>query len=152
LDLLAPLLTLETQAAVALWPTVVDLLQRYWKGNMTADTFTVHHYLAVLELAGQQAQKQPHPWIPALRPLSAISHLGVTTSPTKSNQPAVNPLPWLVILRSLAPQLIAQGQPRLAYACLFAAAPPNRQMTIFDRHSYGINDKQSIIRYIEAAI
>jgi phenylacetate-CoA ligase len=270
-DLLAPLLTLETQAAIELWPTVVSLIQHCWNGKITADAFTVHHYLAILELAGQRRHRQ-HPWMPALKPLSAMllgdfyglvsapgaglslkqvalwaemvhglpgafsnkealpeenqeredylfyetwragrrallrqdavdfaqqieqmvaksstpaqvaqcwlekgygkvlfkesfdifdwievlrAHLGVSTSPanvhlSESSQPVINPLPWLVILRTLAPQLMAEGQPRLAYACLFAAAPPNRHLTTFDRHTYGINEKQSAIRYSKA--
>ncbi len=274
-DLLAPLLTLETQATIELWPTAMSLLQRYWNGKLTADSFTVHHYLAILELAGQRAQRhRHHPWMPALRPLSAMLlgdfhgiasapgaglsiqqvalwtemvhglpgaffeqedshkkirqtdpqpekerdqhlfykawrdsrrallrkdsvafsqqieqlfrqartpeqmaqgwlekgygkvlfkedfelsewlevlriHLSVSTYATQSNQPVVNPLPWLVILRTLAPQLLAEEQPRLAYACLFAAAPPNRHMTTFDRHTYKINEKQSVVRYVE---
>ncbi|MGB7416340.1 MAG: hypothetical protein WA902_19205, partial [Thermosynechococcaceae cyanobacterium] len=252
-DLLAPLLTLETQIAQQFSLPVQELIQHHWPQSPKADPFTMHHYLAVLDWAGQKASRQRHPWIPALRPLAAvllgdfhrfaaqldlslimgwaemihgcpglfageadkqvpsstatfketwqtlrrsllqrdlakvedrlaglsqraqspeqIAHcclekgyialvfdkpfnpvelieilqqqavLGSSKTPSGS----VNPLPWIPILRALAPQLVEAGKPSLAYACLLAAAPPNRQGSNFDRQSQGVNAKQSVV-------
>ncbi len=258
-DLLAPMLTLDTSSVRLLWPSIHLTVQRYWPKGPKADTFTMHHYLAALDIAGQNAQQRFHPWIPALRPLSAIllgdlyqlastltdstvtlwaeivhscpgefaesvkttdegtdfysiwqagrrsllnknkvlatqqlnllfehasspaqmaqcwlekgyaalafgdsldptewveilrEQVGVldpsfgTTSGTKPLQSVTNPMPWVPILKALAPELIKVGEPSLAYACFFAAAPPNRKLSSFDRKSRGVNEKQSII-------
>ena len=71
-DLLGPLLTLETQTSQHLWLTVQALIQQVWPQGVRADRLTLHHYLSVLDQAGQKTQRQPHPWTPALRPLSAV--------------------------------------------------------------------------------
>ncbi|NJN04577.1 MAG: hypothetical protein HC816_20035 [Leptolyngbyaceae cyanobacterium RM1_1_2] len=258
-DLLAPLLTLDTPTAQSLWQTVQDLIQSYWPQGITADVFTLHHYLAVLDQAGQNAQRRPHAWVPALRPLSALllgdlhrfapeldlammalwaeivhgcpaafttaeaiapspsfrslwqaqrqallrqdktavtQHLsslfdlaqspgqvaqvwlekgyaalvlGDRLEPTVwldvlrqqigswnqtagagSPQGVANPMPWVPILRTLAPELAAAGQPAIAYACLVAAAPPNRHLSNFDRQTRGVNGKQSVISHWSA--
>jgi hypothetical protein len=57
---------------------------------------------------------------------------------------ATNPTAWMPILNALAPQLVATGQPDLAYACLFAAAPPNRYLSNFDRQTKNVNSKQFV--------
>ena len=284
IDLLAPLLVLPTATAQSRWLQVQTFIQQTWTNNIQADRFTLHHYLSLLAIAGQQAQKPAHPWMPALRPLSAIligdfqmlarlgpkavnlpqiatwadvvhglpnaftklsrdlsaslgkkplsffddkssfqatwragrQHLleadyaafeqvlaqlfdlaetlqqvaqcwlekgygslllGETLAPSRwidvlktqievsssvpllsqpANQSAnrsanqriahnTDPLPWLPILKKLAPQLIAANQPRLAYACLFAAAPPSRINPLFDRYCLQVNNKQSIV-------
>ena len=259
-DLLAPMLTLDTLTVKSLWPSVHQIVQRCWPEGPKADAFTMHHYLAVLDIAGQNAQRGPHPWLPALRPLSAIllgdfyqlaaglTHRTVTlwaemvhgcpnefaeawaaidletidkatdfygiwqagrrsllnknkilaaqqlnllferaSSPVQIAQcwlekgyaalvfgdsldptewvkilreqagvlapsfgaklfkPVTNPMPWVPILKVLAPELIKVGAHSMAYACLFAAAPPNRKLSNFDRQSRGVNGKQSII-------
>ncbi len=254
-DLLAPLLTLDTPTVQKLWPSVQLIVQCCWPKGPKADAFTMHHYLAVLDIAGQNAQRNSHPWLPALSPLSAIllgdfyqlasvlTHRTVTlwaeivhgapgkfaealektdeetdfysiwqagrrslllkdrtlvtqrlsllferaASPAqvaqcwlekgyaalvfedlldpiawaevlreqigvleqsagaKPTQRAINPTPWVSVLRALAPELVRIGQPSLAYACLFAAAPPNRKLSNFDSQSRGVNEKQSII-------
>ena len=251
-DLLAPLLNFNPHTAEELWPLVQDLIQRCWPQGLQADRFTVHHYLASLDRAGQLAQQPSHPWVPALRPLAAIllgdfyhfaakldgqivatwaeimgncpgaiadgvaemtnfdavwrlqrqallqcdratveSHLVqlfnlaqsptqlarcwleqgyaalvfgdpfdlvewteilqqqmVVSSPRTSTLPAdavSNPLPWVPILNALAPQFAEAGQQALAYACLFAAAPPNRHLSNFDRQTEGVNGKQSVV-------
>ena len=56
-----------------------------------------------------------------------------------------NPMPWSPILKALAPELVKDGKHELAYACLFAAAPPNRALSAFDRRSVGVNGKQSVL-------
>ncbi len=74
-DLIAPMLTLDTLTVKSLWPVVQKSIQQCWPNGLKADTFTMHHYLAVLDVAGQLVQKrrqQAHPWMPALRPLAAI--------------------------------------------------------------------------------
>ncbi len=247
-DLLAPLLVLDTSTALRFWPAVIDQIWRFWPAGLKADTFTVHHYLAVLEQAGQVAQRQSHPWTGALRPLSAVllgdfhqfaavltidtvtawagmvhvcpelfcqtidttdffaiwqaqrrallvkdsaavrrqldllfeaadspeqiarcwlekgyaalvfeatldstiwaevlrEHVG-SLGHQKSGQYAANPLPWVPILKALAPKMIAANQPDIAYSYLLTAAPPNRLASIFDRQSQGVNGKQSVI-------
>jgi phenylacetate-CoA ligase len=55
-----------------------------------------------------------------------------------------NPTAWIPILNALAPQLVAIRQPHLAYACLFAAAPPNRYLSNFDRQTKNVNSKQFV--------
>jgi hypothetical protein len=55
-----------------------------------------------------------------------------------------NPVAWVPILNALAPQLVAIGQPHLAYACLFAAAPPNHYLSNFDRQTKDVNSKQFV--------
>lgn len=249
-DLLAPLLTLNTQTSQALWPFVQSLIQTVWPNGIRADRFTIHHYLAVLDQAGQKAQRQPHVWIPALRPLSAVlqsdmtyfaqdldlemvgvwaetihgcpgaftqeqhrvdfryiwqaerqallrqdraavsdllsrlfsvaqspdqvarcwlekgyaqlafgeyldptewmevlkQHVGLLEpSVNGSHRSVSNPLPWIPLLNALAPKLAEIGKPDLAYACLFAAAPPNRHLSNFDRQTHGVNGKQTVI-------
>ncbi|MEM8638471.1 MAG: hypothetical protein AAGG51_06650 [Cyanobacteria bacterium P01_G01_bin.54] len=256
-DLIAPLLTLPTATVQGLWSTVQSLIQLLWPQGLRTDAFTMHHYLAVLEQAGKTLQGQLHPWLPALRPLSAIllgdfwrcarqlslsqvtlwaeilhncpgawllepisqhntfagcwqAHRqallrldrprvaktltqlfnaarterettqcwlekgyaalvwGETLEPGEwveilrqqmggfdrhrgqnGGHTLTNPLPWLPILNALAPKLLNAGQPDLAYACLFAAAPPNRWRSSFDRHSQGVNTKQSVIKWME---
>ncbi|MGB0562873.1 MAG: hypothetical protein ACPGVO_13880 [Spirulinaceae cyanobacterium] len=252
-DLIAPLLTLNTHTAQGLWPTVQAIIKKIWTQGTRTDAFTMHHYLAVLEQAGKNAQRRLHPWLPALRPLNAIllgdffrvarqlkldqvalwaemlhncpglwlaesasgehqfdqrwrSHrqallrldqsvvtntlaqlfdvaqterevaqcwlekgyaalvLGESLDPAQwveilrqqmggldrhPGRTTTNPLPWLPILNALAPQLLAAGQPELAYACLFAAAPPNRWRSSFDRYSQGVNTKQSVIKWLD---
>ncbi|NEO83910.1 MAG: phenylacetate--CoA ligase family protein [Spirulina sp. SIO3F2] len=252
-DLLAPLLTLDTATVQLTWPWVQTLIQNFWPQGIQPDAFTMHHYLAVLEQAGQNAQARAHPWLPQLRPLSAIllgdffrfapmlnvdmivtwaeivhncpgawmqnqtqtdfmrlwqQHrqrllqpkaialqtsltelFSAAQSPSQSaqcwlekgytmlvlgesfdlaewqeilqqqvgqltvnlGQTTSNPLPWSPILKALAPQFLQAGQPELAYACLFAAAPPNRHRSSFDRHTKGVNSKQSIIKQMSAA-
>ncbi|MGB3298422.1 MAG: hypothetical protein WBA76_09145 [Phormidesmis sp.] len=254
-DLLAPLLTLETPTVRALWPSIWQSIQRCWPKGIKADAFTMHHYLAALDIAGHNAQLDFHPWLPALRPLAAVllgdfyqcastltahtvalwaevvhscpgefseleavceaadfygvwaagrrslltknralvmQHLDVlferATSPAqiaqcwlekgyamlvlrdsldpiewvgvlkeqvgildqslgeKPAQSLTNPMPWVPILRALAPELANVNQPSLAYACLFAAAPPNRKLSSFDSQSRGVNGKQSVIK------
>ena len=255
-DLLGPLLTLSTQTSQHFWPAVQALIQQVWPQGIRADRLTLHHYLSVLDQAGQKAQRQPHPWIPALRPLSAVLQGDLTyfasalspeivavwlemihscpgafaknqtrlneqhsdfkrlwqaerrallqqdreavrdllsrlfnladfpsqfaqcwlekgyallvfgeyfeaiawvntlqqqvglLSPAAGNQshsPVANPVPWIPILNAIAPKLIEIERPDLAYACLFAAAPPNRHLSNFDRQTKGINGKQSVI-------
>lgn len=72
LDLFAPLLTLDTPITQELWPLVTTVIHQTWPHGLKADRFTLHHYLAILDQAGQKAQRQSHPWLPALRPFSAI--------------------------------------------------------------------------------
>jgi phenylacetate-CoA ligase len=249
-DLLAPLLTLDRQTARNLWPTVQKSIQHYWPQGLATDAFTMHHYLAVLDRAGQHAQRQPHPWVPALKPLSAIllgdlyrfsttlslktvalwveivhcapgefvqvetaetfgsvwiaarqallkqdkistaqqlsilfnlassgdqlaqcwleqsyadllfqkpldpmqwaeilrEQIGLLPQPTsKPSALAANPMPWVPLLSALAPKFTQIGRPDLAYACLFAAAPPSRQISNFERQAQGVNSKQSVI-------
>jgi phenylacetate-CoA ligase len=245
-DLLAPLLTMDRAMALMLWDPVHDRIQHYWPQGLTADALTMHHYLNCLEQAGQSAQLRRHPWMPALRPLSALLlgdflrsaatlDLPIVTvwaevihacpgelaavstlsphfrdiwlmwrqallfadcaqvddqlsklfacaaSPAETAQcwlekgyvmllrgelldPIVwvdvlkqqigllgqtgnattNPTAWVPILNALAPQLAASGQPTLAYACLFAAAPPNRYLSNFDRQTKNVNSKQFV--------
>lgn len=269
IDLLAPLLVLSTATAKRLWPQVQTFIQQTWQKKLRADRFTLHHYLAILAIAGQHAQKRAHPWIPTLKPIAAIvigdfqllARLGpeaitlsqialwadilhgqpdtftsmisddhanagenpfyttwrtgrqcllkrddsafgqtldllfdLAQTPQQTAQcwlekgyglllsgqtlaPAewteilqthmtslftsiatsdwhagqkTNPLPWLPILKALAPQLIAVGQFRLAYACLFAAAAPDRNRALFDRYCPSVNSKQSVISYRRA--
>ncbi len=249
-DLLAPLHTLNIQTSQTLWPSVQALIQTVWPNGIKADRFTIHHYLAVLDQAGKKAQRQPHVWIPALRPLSAVlqgdmtyfvrdldlemvavwaetihscpgaftqeqhkadfrhiwqaerrallqqdraavssllsrlfsvaqspeqvarcwlekgyaqltfgeylnptewmevlqQHVGLLESPKNgAHRPVSNPLPWLPILNALAPKLAEIGKPDLAYACLFAAAPPNRHLSNFDCQTHRVNGKQTVI-------
>ena len=251
-DLLAPLLTLDGAVAHRLWEPVQNLLHQCWPEGIRADRFTLHHYLAILDNAGWKAQQQPHPWLPALRPLPAMlqgdliqfaaqlnpsmvslwaeiihnrpgtfyqspanpvdsstfqsawqqyrqallrqdatamaSHLSqcfeqahsptqtaqcwlekaygqlvlqepiepkewldvlrqqvVLGQPNSSN--VTNPLPWLPLLKVLAPQLLEAGEPELAYACLFAAAPPNRHQSMFDGQTQTANGKQSVLNW-----
>ncbi len=254
-DLLAPMLTLDTPAVKVLWPAVKTQIKGCWPNGLKADTFTMHHYLAALDIAGQLTQKrQPaHPWIPALRPLSAILlgdllrfshhlsdrivitwiemiHVCPNSQPIESTdflapdfttlwqmerrallnqdsvqtfsyidqmfdgadspvqlaqcwlekgyadlvfermfdleewaavlkqhvgslgQSASNPLPWVPILRAIAPKLMKNGQPEMAYDYLMAAAPPNRSLSNFDRQSKTVNSKQSIVQYLNGAI
>lgn len=265
-DLMAPLLTLETQFAEMLWQPVQALIQQTWSGPVKADAFSFHHYLAILDQAGWKAQRRSHPWLPALRPLPAmllgdlfqvaprldLSHValwaeivhhrpgrfvGSTTDVglgkpgfeqtgfeqtgfdrawqghrqalLRRDQTAVaeclsqcfdqaesaaetaqcwleraygslvfeaeidplawlnilrdqvgllgtrpgsssavsNPLPWLPLLTVLAPKLIERGEPELAYACLFAAAPPHRHQSNFDRQTQAANGKQSALSW-----
>ena len=253
-DLLGPLLTIETATTQSLWPSVQTEIQRYWPDGLKADTFTMHHYLAVLDRAGRKAQSTSHPWSPRLRPLSAMllgdfyrfaskltpdlvtlwreivqgevldfpqtsnensfyevwkqerrallsgdrakvtqsqaqlfnfartpaqqslcwleksystllfeenidpiewteilqQQIGVLPSPStrEFSQSAVNPLPWIPMLKALAPRLIETHRPQLAYACLFAAAPPNQQMSNFDRQTRDVNGKQSAVSFV----
>ena len=261
-DLLAPMLTLDTPTVRSLWSSTRLIVQRYWPEGLKADAFTMHHYLAALDIAGQNMQRKSHPWVPALRPLSAIllgdfyrlaatltdstvalwaeivhsgsgefaevlkipqertdfnsiwqsgrrsllnknkalatQHLNLLfksasspvqvaqcwlekgyaalvfddsldpiewvkilreqvgvlvpssgpTSGTKPLQSVANPMPWVPILKALAPELIKVGEPSLAYACLFAAAPPNRRLSSFDSQSRGVNEKQAVISAI----
>lgn len=256
-DLLGPLLTLNSQISQSLWPDVQGLIQQVWPQGIRTDRFTWHHYLSVLDQAGQKAQRQPHPWIPALRPFSAVlqgdltyfapmlnqetvavwaetihccpgaftknqdkleescksdfrclwqaerrallqqdreavtdllsrlftlarspsqtarcwlekgyallvfgepldaiawveilrQQVGLLESAASSHSPraASDPMPWLPLLKALAPKLIEIKQPDLAYACLFAAAPPNRHLSNFDRQTQEVNGKQSVI-------
>ncbi len=243
LDLLAPLLTLERSMVRSLWPNVRDRLQQLWPSGLRPDRLTMHHYLAVLDQAGRKAQRQPHPWVPALRPLAALLlgdlsrfsaqlngaiatawiemvqacpgelvwqleseppgelafcqawlvHRRVllggeaeeiarslaqlfdqAQSPPQVSQAwlekgyatlllgdafnldewleilqpqlTTNPMPWIPLLNALAPQLAAAGKLDWAYACLFAAAPPDRHRSQFDRQTRGVNHKQSIIK------
>jgi phenylacetate-CoA ligase len=244
-DLLAPLLTMDRAMAQMLWDPVHDRIEHHWPQGLKADAFTMHHYLSCLEQAGQSAQQRGQPWVPALRPLSAILlgdlyrfvptlDLAIVTawaemihacpgefsavstnnrfrdiwlmlrqallrddrtpiddqlsklfacaaSPAEIAQcwlekgyvtllrgepldPIVwvdvikqqiglfgqtgnsvtNPTAWIPILNALAPQLAAIGQPALAYACLFAAAPPNRYLSNFDRQTKDVNSKQFV--------
>jgi hypothetical protein len=247
-DLLAPLLSLERQTVCDLWPTVQKTVQRTWPKGLTADAFTLHHYLAALDLAAQNAQPI-HPWLPALKPLAAIllgdlyrfaarlsletvalwaeiihrtpgefvqaetdtfdsvwiaarqallkqdktaaaqqisllfnlacsddqlaqcwleqsyadllfqetldplqwaeilrEQIGISSqSDSKPSSRANNPMPWLPLLGALAPKFSQTGRPDLAYACLFAAAPPNRQLSNFERQAQAANSKQSVI-------
>jgi phenylacetate-CoA ligase len=62
----------------------------------------------------------------------------------QTGKAATNPTAWVPILQALAPQLAANGQPGLAYACLFAAAPPNRYLSNFDRQTKTVNSKQFV--------
>ena len=77
--------------------------------------------------------------------------IGVLPSPStrEFSQSAVNPLPWIPMLKALAPRLVEIHRPQLAYACLFAAAPPNRQMSNFDRQTRAVNGKQSAVSFIK---
>jgi hypothetical protein len=244
-DLLAPLLTMDRSMAQMLWEPIHDRIEYYWPQGLKADAFTMHHYLSCLEQAGQSAQQRGQPWVPTLRPLSAILlgdffrfaptlDLPIVTawaemihdcpgelsamstsdrfrdiwlmlrqallltdraviddqlaklfacaaSPAETAQcwlekgyatllrgelldPIVwvdvlkqqiglfgqtgnavtNPTAWIPILNALAPQLVAIGQPYLAYACLFAAAPPNRYLSNFDRQTKNVNSKQFV--------
>ncbi len=255
-DLLGPLLTLSTPTSQHLWLSVQALIQQVWPQGIRADRLTLHHYLSMLDQAGQKAQRQPHPWIPALRPLSAVlqgdltyfasalnpdivavwaemihncpgefaqnpdrlneqhsgfqclwqaerrallhqdreavsdllsrlfnlacsphqfaqcwlekgyallvlgecfdaiawvnilqQQVGLLGSAAGSQSPSSvsNPTPWIPILNAIAPKLIEIERPDLAYACLFAAAPPNRHLSNFDRQTKGVNGKQSVI-------
>jgi hypothetical protein len=56
-------------------------------------------------------------------------------------------MPWLPLLNALAPSLAEAGKPDLAYACLFAAAPPNRHQSNFDRQTQIVNRKQSSLSW-----
>jgi phenylacetate-CoA ligase len=257
-DLLAPLLCLEGTLAQSLWSSVTATLQRCWPKGIKADAFTMHHYLAVLEIAGAIAQQRPRPLGKTLRPLSAILigdfyQRAATLTPrtvalwaqmiyareepfvqdiypdipetdfssawqslrqellrkdktlvsqqlenlfktakspqqiaqswlekgyaalafeepldptkwievlreqviilgptakfqdmNKPQQPS-NPIPWMPILKALAPELIKIEQHELAYSCLFAAAPPNRKFSNFDRQTLQVNSKQSVV-------
>jgi phenylacetate-CoA ligase len=245
-DLLAPLLTMDRSMAQMLWEPVHDRIEYYWPRGLKADGFTMHHYLSCLEQAGQSAQLRRHPWMPALRPLSAVllgdffrsastldlpivtawaemihacpGELAAVSTPSphfrdiwlmlrqvmllddgvpvddqlsklfacavspaetaqcwlekgyvmllrgesldpivwvdvvkqqiglfgQTGKAATNPTAWIPILNALAPQLAANGQPTLAYACLFAAAPPNRYLSNFDRQTKGVNGKQLV--------
>jgi hypothetical protein len=245
-DLLAPLLTMDRSMAQMLWAPMHDRIEYYWPQGLKADAFTMHHYLSCLEQAGQSAQKRGQPWVPALRPISAIllgdllrfaptldlaivtawaemihgcpgefsavstpsdrfrdiwlrlrqsmlladaaqvddqlsKLFACATSPAETAQcwlekgyvtllrgeslepivwvdvlkqqiglfgqtgnSATNPTAWVPILQAIAPQLAANGQPALAYACLFAAAPPNRYLSNFDRQTKGVNSKQFV--------
>ncbi len=244
-DLLAPLLTMDRAMALMLWDPVHDRIEYYWPQGLKPDALTMHHYLSCLEQVGQSAQLRRHPWMPALRPLSAVLlgdflrlastlDLPIVTawaemihacpgelsavstsdrfrdiwlmlrqallwgnqaalddqlaklfacavSPAETAQcwlekgyvmllrgelldPIVwvdvlkqqiglfgqtgnavtNPMAWMPILNALAPQLAASGQLTLAYACLFAAAPPNRYLSNFDRQTKGVNSKQFV--------
>lgn len=59
-DLLAPLLTLETDVVEKLWQPVQALIQQCWpQQSIKADPFTFHHYLALLDQAGWKAQRRP---------------------------------------------------------------------------------------------
>lgn len=250
-DLMAPLLTLETDLAERLWHPVQDLIQQDWPQGMQADVFTFHHYLAILDQAGWKAQHCSHPWLPALRPLPAMllgdlsqlaprldfSHValwaemvhnrpgqfldpvtstnfdgtwkGLRQALLSQNRSAVaeyllrcfdqaespaevaqcwleksysslvfdaeidleewlnilchqvgllgggpgsskavsNPMPWLPLLNVLAVKLMDAGESELAYACLFAAAPPNRYQSNFDFQTQPANGKQSVISW-----
>jgi phenylacetate-CoA ligase len=245
-DLLAPLLTMDRAMALMLWHPVHDRIEYYWPQGLKADALTMHHYLNCLEQAGQSAQLRRHPWMPSLRPISAVFlgdffrlastlDLPIVTawaemihacpgelsavsmpsdrfrdiwlrlrqvmlladaaqvddqlsklftcaaSPSETAQcwlekgyitllrgesldpivwvdvlkqqiglfgqpgkAATNPTAWVPILQALAPQLAANGQPALAYACLFAAAPPNRYLSNFDRQTKTVNSKQFV--------
>ncbi len=76
----------------------------------------------------------PIVWVDVLK--SQIGLFGQTENAV------TNPTAWMPILNALAPQLAATGQPHLAYACLFAAAPPNRYLSNFDRQTKTVNSKQ----------
>ena len=241
-DMLAPLLTMGNGAAR--WKQTLQMISECWPDGMWRDRFTVHHYLTVLDIAGQNAQRRGHVWTPLLRPLSAllvgdfsrmVSSLSVQTialwmeivhereveiekdettfesvwrafrrSLLKKDKPNAfkhldalfgyaetdqqiaqcwleksytalifeeeidpqewlavlkeqvgvlnplgktvsNPMAWSPFLKALAPRLVAIGKHELAYACLFAAAPPNRKISSFDRLSIGVNGKQPAI-------
>ena len=62
-----------------------------------------------------------------------------------SGKAVSNPVAWSPILKAIAPKLIEENKPELAYACLFAAAPPNRKSSGFDRRSLSVNSKQAAI-------
>jgi phenylacetate-CoA ligase len=245
-DLLAPLLTMDRQMAQMLWEPVHDRIQHYWPQGLKADAFTMHHYLSCLEQAGQSAQQRGQPWMPMLRPFSAVllgdflrfaatldlaivtawaemihgcpGTLSAVLTPSdrfrdiwlmlrqalllvdratvddqlsklfacaaspaeiaqcwlergyvtllrgesldpivwvdvikqqiglfgQTGNAATNPTAWIPILNALAPQLVAIEQPNLAYACLFAAAPPNRYLSNFDRQTRNVNRKQFV--------
>jgi len=85
-------------------------------------------------------------WLSILRKQAGLLQpdSGATAIPAKTN-----PLPWLPLLKALAPQLLEAGDPDLAYACLFAAAPPNRHQSTFDHQAQAINSKQSILSWRE---
>jgi hypothetical protein len=78
----------------------------------------------------------PIVWVDVLK--SQIGLFGQTENAV------TNPTAWMPILNALAPQLAATGQPHLAYACLFAAAPPNRYLSNFDRQTKNVNSKQFV--------
>ncbi|MEM6451453.1 MAG: hypothetical protein AAF703_14200 [Cyanobacteria bacterium P01_D01_bin.105] len=251
-DLLAPLLTLQVSSQLPrqssqrnCWCAVRRRVLECWPDGIRADRFTVHHYLTILDIAGQNAQRSGHVWATTLRPLSALllgdfyrvaaslslehvdmwagivhgqlsaftgkrdagfeetwwafrrsllqrnktasfKHLSRLFELAGSKQEIArcwlekgyanlvfeerfiadewleilsqqigvlnpagkavsNPMAWSPILKALSPELIKSGKSELAYACLFAAAPPNRQMSGFDRLSVGVNGKQSVI-------
>jgi len=246
-DILAPLLTLESGAER--WDSIVQKVRECWPNGIQKDRFSIHHYLTVLDIAGQNAQRKGHTWTPTLRPLSAlllgdfyrvVSSLSVADvalwieivheqalvseacevtfesqrrafrrsllkkEKTKSleclaslfecadtdrkvaqcwleksyasllfeeemepqmwvavlreqigllrqgDQPVSNPVAWSPLLKALAPKLISAGRHELAYACLFAAAPPNRKASSFDRLSASVNSKQPAISVTSA--
>ncbi len=76
----------------------------------------------------------PIVWVDVLK-----QQIGLLGQPS---QATTNPTAWIPILNALAPQLAAIGEPTLAYACLFAAAPPNRYLSNFDRQTKTVNSKQ----------
>ncbi len=78
----------------------------------------------------------PIVWVDVLK-----QHIGLFGQP---GQATTNPTAWIPILNALAPQLVAIDQPTLAYACLFAAAPPNRYLSNFDRQTKTVNSKQFV--------
>lgn len=83
-------------------------------------------------------------WLEILR-----GQVGVLSGEGKA---VVNPMAWSPILKAVAPALVDSGRTELAYACLFAAAPPNRQLSGFDRLSVGVNGKQSVISVVQAVV
>lgn len=86
----------------------------------------------------------PEEWLAVLRNQAGL----LQPSPGfAAAQTVTNPLPWLPLLKAIAPQLLEAGASELAYACLFAAAPPNRHQSSFDRQAQTPNGKQSILSW-----
>ena len=86
-----------------------------------------------------QESLEPKEWLDVLRQQVGLGQPNST--------PVTNPLPWLPLLKVLAPQLLEAEEPELAYACLFAAAPPNRHQSMFDRQTQTANGKQSVLSW-----
>lgn len=57
----------------------------------------------------------------------------------------VDALPWIPLLRALAPLLHEEDQPELAYQCLVLSTSPSSRLSSFDRLTSTANTKQVIL-------
>ncbi len=81
---------------------------------------------------------QPLEWLNILETKAGMISPGLP-------QEDIDPIPWIPILRSLAPSLLERGENELAYQCLVASALPSSRISAFDRLALQVNYKQSVI-------
>jgi hypothetical protein len=92
-------------------------------------------YLALL----RDELGEPEPWI------DVFHNSAEALSGNAAEGGELDALPWVPLLRALAPALHDAGQPELAYQCLVLSTTPSSRMSAFDRLTSVSNTKQVIL-------